>query len=118
MREMTQPVGLLRRACARVCCLALLAAFSTTIARAADGEHGIAMHGVPALAAGFQHFPYADPSAAKGGRITLGALGTFDSLNPHIIRGVTPFMIAQLIVLALLVFFPILVTGPARWFGG
>jgi len=35
-----------------------------------------------------------------------------------IIRGVTPFMIAQLIVLALLIFFPILVTGPAKWFSG
>jgi tripartite ATP-independent transporter DctM subunit len=35
-----------------------------------------------------------------------------------IIRGVWPFMIAQLIVLFLLVAFPILVTGPAKWFGG
>jgi TRAP-type transport system large permease protein len=35
-----------------------------------------------------------------------------------IIKGVTPFMIAQLIVLALLIVFPILVTGPARWFAG
>jgi len=35
-----------------------------------------------------------------------------------IIKGVWPFMIAQLIVLALLVFFPILVTGPAKWFSG
>jgi len=36
----------------------------------------------------------------------------------EIIKGVWPFMIAQLIVLALLVFFPILVTGPARWLAG
>jgi len=35
-----------------------------------------------------------------------------------IIKGVWPFMIAQLIVLFLLVAFPILVTGPAKWFGG
>jgi tripartite ATP-independent transporter DctM subunit len=35
-----------------------------------------------------------------------------------IIKGVWPFMVAQLIVLALLIFFPILVTGPAKWFGG
>jgi tripartite ATP-independent transporter DctM subunit len=33
-----------------------------------------------------------------------------------IIKGVWPFMIAQLIVLLLLVLFPILVMGPARWF--
>jgi TRAP-type transport system large permease protein len=35
-----------------------------------------------------------------------------------IIKGVWPFMIAQLVVLFLLVLFPALVTGPARWFGG
>ncbi|MFO1316146.1 MAG: TRAP transporter large permease subunit [Burkholderiales bacterium] len=35
-----------------------------------------------------------------------------------IIRGVWPFMVAQLVVLALLIIFPILVTGPAKWFGG
>jgi tripartite ATP-independent transporter DctM subunit len=34
----------------------------------------------------------------------------------EIIKGVTPFMIAQLTVLFLLIVFPILVTGPARWF--
>jgi tripartite ATP-independent transporter DctM subunit len=34
----------------------------------------------------------------------------------EIIKGVTPFMIAQLAVLFLLILFPILVTGPARWF--
>ena len=35
-----------------------------------------------------------------------------------IIKGVIPFMIAQLVVLALLIAFPILVTGPSKWFGG
>jgi TRAP-type transport system large permease protein len=35
-----------------------------------------------------------------------------------LIRGVWPFMIAQLVVLALLTLFPVLVTGPAKWLGG
>lgn len=35
-----------------------------------------------------------------------------------IIRGVWPFLLAQLGVLLMLVLFPWLVTGPARWFGG
>jgi tripartite ATP-independent transporter DctM subunit len=35
-----------------------------------------------------------------------------------IIKGVWPFMIAQLIVLLLLIMFPPLVTVPARWFSG
>jgi TRAP-type C4-dicarboxylate transport system permease large subunit len=35
-----------------------------------------------------------------------------------IMKGVWPFMVAQLIVLLLLVLFPPLVTVPARWFAG
>jgi TRAP-type transport system large permease protein len=33
-------------------------------------------------------------------------------------KGVMPFMIAELIVLLLLVLFPPLVTIPAKWFAG
>ena len=54
----------------------------------AEPRHAIAMQGEPALAPGFQVFPYANPSAPKGGRLTQGALGTFDSLNPLIVKGV------------------------------
>lgn len=50
--------------------------------------HGIAMHGVPALSAGFTHMPYANPDAPKGGRIIFGLLGSFDSLNPFIVKGI------------------------------
>src|SRR5690242_13833611 len=50
-------------------------------------RHAIAMHGEPALPQGFAHFPYADPDAPKGGRFVQGILGTFDSLNPYIVKG-------------------------------
>lgn len=36
----------------------------------------------------------------------------------EIVRGVMPFLIAQLLVLLLLVVFPVLVMGPARWLAG
>lgn len=55
---------------------------------AADLQHGIAMHGRPALAAGFVHLPHVDPTAAKGGTLVLGELGSFDSLNPLIVKGI------------------------------
>jgi peptide/nickel transport system substrate-binding protein len=58
-----------------------------TPARAAEPSHGIAMHGVPRHAAGIKHFPYVDPTAPKGGRLTLGLLASFDSLNPLTFRG-------------------------------
>ena len=48
----------------------------------AGPQHGIAMHGEPALAPGFDHLPYADPDAPKGGRLSIAFQGTFDSLNP------------------------------------
>jgi peptide/nickel transport system substrate-binding protein len=56
---------------------------------AADPRHGIAMIGDPALPAGFDHLPYVNPDAPKGGRITYGVVGTFDSLNPFIVKGGT-----------------------------
>ena len=49
------------------------------------------MHGAPALPAGFAHMPYANPDAPKGGRLTWGMLGTFDSLNPFIVKGSVAF---------------------------
>ena len=53
----------------------------------AQPAHGIAMVGEPALPAGFDHLPYVDPDAPKGGRITYGVVGTFDSMNPMIVQG-------------------------------
>lgn len=45
------------------------------------------MHGAPALPANYDHMPYANPDAPKGGRLVQGLLGTFDSLNPLIVKG-------------------------------
>jgi peptide/nickel transport system substrate-binding protein len=56
-------------------------------AATAAESHAIAMHGEPALPAAFTHMPYANPDAPKGGRLVQGVLGTFDSLNPFIVRG-------------------------------
>ncbi|MGF7161479.1 peptide/nickel transport system substrate-binding protein [Rhodoligotrophos appendicifer] len=57
---------------------------------AAAPAHGIAMHGDLRYPADFRHFDYVNPDAPKGGRLNLSAIGTFDSLNPFIIRGLAP----------------------------
>jgi peptide/nickel transport system substrate-binding protein len=44
------------------------------------------MHGEPALPADFKHFPYVNPNVKKGGKIAYGVVGTFDSLNPFILK--------------------------------
>ena len=46
------------------------------------------MHGEPALPPDMAHLPYVNPEAPKGGRLVQGMLGTFDSLNPFIVRGI------------------------------
>lgn len=56
----------------------------------AEQKNGIAMHGEPALPVDFDHLPYANPDAPKGGRITYAGIGTFDSLNPLIVSGTAP----------------------------
>jgi peptide/nickel transport system substrate-binding protein len=60
----------------------------------AGDNYAIAMHGAPALPADFTHMPYANPDAPKGGRLVQGILGTFDSLNPLIVRGVAVQQVA------------------------
>ena len=59
-------------------------------ALAAGPRHAIAMHGEPAYGPDFQHFRYANPDALKGGRLTQGIAGSFDSINPFVLRG-NPF---------------------------
>lgn len=56
----------------------------------ANPSHGIAMHGQPELPADYKHFAYVNPNAPKGGRITYGFHGAFDSLNQFIVRGTAP----------------------------
>ena len=51
-------------------------------------SHGISLSGTLALPPGFAHFPYANPDAPKGGDVTLGATGSFDSFNPFVMKGV------------------------------
>lgn len=43
----------------------------------------------------FKHFNYVNPKAKKGGKITLGSYGSFDNLNPYILKGQTPAGLAM-----------------------
>lgn len=53
----------------------------------AEPKHGIAMYGEPALPPDFVSLPYANPDAPLGGKIVTANVGTFDSLNPYILKG-------------------------------
>ncbi len=44
----------------------------------------------------FNHFDYVNPAAKKGGKIILSAFGTFDSLNPFLLKSLSPAQINNL----------------------
>ncbi len=48
----------------------------------------IARFGQPSYADGFTHFKHANPDAPKGGTLRLSTIGTFDTLNKDIIKGI------------------------------
>lgn len=52
----------------------------------ASPDYALSMHGDVALPADFTHFPYANPDAPKGGALKMGVVGTFDSLNPFVLK--------------------------------
>ncbi len=64
----------------------LLAAFITSAAFSAP-QHGIAMHGEPALPVDFKNLPYVNPDAPQGGTLRQAITGTFDSTSPFIVKG-------------------------------
>ena len=60
----------------------------------AEPQHGISMYGDPALPPDFVSLPYVNPDAPKGGKITLGNTGGFDSLNPFVRKGTVPWQLS------------------------
>jgi microcin C transport system substrate-binding protein len=72
--------------------LAALLAFAVALPAAAQTgqpSYGFSLFGDPLkYPPGFTHFDYVNPDAPKGGSVRFGDLGTFDNLNPFILRGV------------------------------
>ncbi len=56
-------------------------------AKQETGKYAIALHGEPKYAKDFKHLDYANPDAPKGGTLKQHVIGTFDSLNPFIVKG-------------------------------
>jgi peptide/nickel transport system substrate-binding protein len=85
--------------------LSLAAAFAAMLVgppAQAEWAPAIAMHGAPALPNDFKNLAYANPNAPKGGRLNWGLLGTFDSLNPFIVRGIAVQQIRGYVVESLM----------------
>jgi microcin C transport system substrate-binding protein len=73
-----------------------LSLHNLSLAEELDYQHGIAMHGDLKYPKGFEKFDYAFKDAYKGGEIKLSSIGTFDNLNPYILKGVAAWQAAYL----------------------
>ena len=75
------------RARAAAIAAAMVFSVSAAGAKAAPGE-GMSLFGDLKYKPGFTHFDYTNPEAPKGGTMRYSAIGTFDTLNPFVIKGV------------------------------
>ena len=105
MLESLLSVWCRRAVTSRRVCIALAVALASMVfanAALAAPRHALAMHGEPALPDGFAHFRYVNPDAPKGGRMVQSVLGTFDSLNPFVVRGLAAQSIRSYVVESLM----------------
>ena len=62
----------------------------------------ISMHGEPSLSPGFESYQHADINSMQGGTLKLASLGTYDSMNPFIVKGRSAYGIRNYIFESLL----------------
>lgn len=70
--------------------IAILLPAATALQAQVTLSHGFARFGELKYPPSFSHFDWVNPEAPKGGRLQLMALGTYDSLNPYILKGTSP----------------------------
>ena len=68
-----------------------MASFSPMIgpATAQETAHGLSLFGDLKYGPEFVHFDYVEPNAPKGGTLHLATVGTFSTLNPFTLKGVS-----------------------------
>ncbi|HKS89909.1 MAG TPA: extracellular solute-binding protein [Stellaceae bacterium] len=65
-------------------------------AAAFTGNYGLSLFGELKYGPDFQHFDYVNPNAPKGGAMKFAAIGTYDTLNPYVVKGVAAAGISQI----------------------
>ena len=55
---------------------------------AASGSPGLSLFGELKYPPDFKHFDYVNPDAPKGGTMKLASIGTYDTLNPYVVKGI------------------------------
>ena len=65
-------------------------------------QNSISMHGEPSLGSRFDSYQHADINSTQGGTLKLSSLGSYDSMNPFIIKGRSAYGIRNYIFESLL----------------
>ena len=74
----------------------LRAQTATTAASGTVVSHGFATHGDLKYPADAKNLEFVNPAAPKGGQVRLAGRGTFDSLNPFILKGTPAGAVGQI----------------------
>ena len=74
---------------ALLCCALAAAAL-------ADGTHGLSLFGDLKYRPDFKNFDYVNPNAPKGGTMKFSAIGTYDTLNPFVVKGIAASNVGQI----------------------
>src|SRR6266571_5643656 len=75
---------------------ALVLSLGAIGAAAAAGSHGLSLFGELKYGPEFKNFDYVNPNAPSGGTMKFSAIGTYDTLNPFVVKGVSAAGIGQI----------------------
>lgn len=80
----------------RLLAASALLSLTAAAAIAATGTYGLSLFGDLKYGPDFKNFAYTNPAAPKGGTMKLAATGTYDTLNPYVVKGVPAAGIGRL----------------------
>jgi microcin C transport system substrate-binding protein len=80
----------------KIAALGLVLLLAAAGAARAVVTYGISLYGEFKYQPGFTHYDYTNPDAPKGGAMRLASIGTFDTLNPFVIKGVPAAGVSQI----------------------
>jgi microcin C transport system substrate-binding protein len=70
--------------------LGVLIGCAVATAALAAGTYGVSLFGELKYGPDFKNFDYVNPNAPKGGTMKFSAIGTYDTFNPFVVKGIPP----------------------------
>jgi microcin C transport system substrate-binding protein len=77
-------------------CLGLILLIAAGGLARAEPTYGLSLFGELKYGPDFKNFEYVNPNAPKGGAMRLSSIGTYDTLNPFVVKGVAAAGVGQI----------------------